>query len=158
MRKLQKPLAVALVLAALGSQSWAQFGGGMGGGRRSQGGGNAANATRNADASPGPQTRASQVNAKLYDLRSRLQLTPEQTPLWEKVSSLVWNMALHGGATQALADETQTAPQAVQRRAADAQERARQLQALNDAVDRFYATLTPEQRSMTDQSLPALIP
>ena len=89
-KRLLAPLAAALVLTLLGAPSLAQFGGG--------GGGNAPGAARSVEAPSGPQTRASQVSEKLYELRARLQLTPEQTPPWQTVYDQMWDLAARGGA------------------------------------------------------------
>ncbi len=115
---------------------------------------------RSTEAPASAQSRASQVNDKLYDLRSRLQLTPEQGKLWDTLTDEFWDMSMHAGPARvaAVEDDTQTAPEAVHRRAADAQERATRLQKLGETIDKLYAALTPDQHRIVDQYLPALIP
>ncbi|MEJ8855982.1 Spy/CpxP family protein refolding chaperone [Variovorax robiniae] len=163
MKNLQKSITVALLLAALGGQVLAQYGGmgggGMGGGRRGHGGDSTTGTSRTGDAPPGPQARASQVNDKLYDLRSRMQLTPEQGKLWDAMSDQLWDMTVHSGTARAPADDdTPSALLVVQRHTADAQDRATRMQKLGETIGKLYAALTPEQQRMADQSLPALIP
>lgn len=157
-KQLLAPSAAALALALLSAPSPAQFGGA--GGRR--GGSGAPGAARNAEAPPGPQTRASQVSEKLYELRARLQLTAEQTPPWQAVYDQVWDLAARGAPGRPAADDDGSArtaaPQALRLRAAAVQEQAARLQKLAAAVDQLCATMTPEQRQMVDQSLPALVP
>ncbi|WP_213955053.1 MULTISPECIES: Spy/CpxP family protein refolding chaperone [unclassified Variovorax] len=165
MKNFQKSIGIALLLAALGGQALAQYGGmggggmgGGGGGRRGHGA-DTTGTSRTGEAPPGPQARASQVNDKLYDLRTRMQLTPEQGKLWDSMSDQIWDMTVHAGPARAPAeDDAQSALLAVQRRAADAQDRATRLQKLGDTIGKLYSALTPEQQRISDQSLPALIP
>jgi len=159
-------MAVALALAALSGSTLAQYGGGMGGGggggmggRHGRGGGDTTGTSRSTDMPTSPQARASQVNDKFYDLRLRLQLTPEQGKLWDTLSDQVWDMSVHASLPRAAADnDGLSALQTVQRRAVEAQDRALRLQKLADCVDRLYAALTSDQRHIADQYLPALIP
>jgi hypothetical protein len=48
--------------------------------------------------------------------------------------------------------------QFAQQRAAQAQDRARHVQAVSDALLKLYDSMTPEQRHTADQNLPAVIP
>ena len=160
MTRLRQKLALAVVLAAIGGQASAQFGGGgMGGGRR---GGRSADAPASTGRGSGdrpasPEMRASQLRDKLYDLRLRLLITPEQAALWDSFYAKVWDLSSRTWLAHAT-PEDQTAVQAMQQRAAEAQERATRLQDLNEAVGRLYAALTPDQRRIADQSLAATLP
>jgi len=157
--RLQRAALAAMLLAA-GSQGFAQFGGGMGGmGGRSRGRSpDTAASGRGADPAGNPLTAAAQMREKLYALRLRLMLTAEQAPLWEKFSSAVWDMGSRGDWSSSPTATEPTAVQALQQRAAQAQERTARLQALSDAASQLYAVLTPDQRHMADQDLPGLLP
>ena len=63
-----------------------------------------------------------------------------------------------GMAAAAPSDEQTTVQFAQQQRAAQAQERALRVQAVSDALSALYSALTPEQRHIADQNLPAVIP
>lgn len=165
MTALRHRFAWAVLLAALSSHSFAQFGGGgggmggMGGGRR----GRTADApatSRPSDSAGGPAAQANKIRDALYDLRVRLMITPEQGPLWDSFDRKVWDLVVKGSLGRAPAPPADdlTAAQAVQQRAAEAREKAVKLQDLADALTRLYDALSPEQRHVADQSLPALLP
>ena len=66
-----------IVLAAISSHGFAQFGGGgMGGGRRGRST-DTPSASHSNDPSTNPQAQANALRDKLYDLRLRLMITPE---------------------------------------------------------------------------------
>jgi hypothetical protein len=60
--------------------------------------------------------------------------------------------------TAAAPPDDLTAVQFAQQRAAQAQDRARHVQAVSDALLKLYDSMTPEQRHTADQNLPAVIP
>jgi hypothetical protein len=145
--------ALAALLVTAGSQSFAQMGGGMGGRQR----GHAPEASASEQA-PDPRTVAAQTRDKLSALRLRLMLMPEQTPSWEKFYNAVWEMGGRNDWSSSLPGAELTAVQALQQRAAQAQQRATRLQALSDAAANLYAVLTPDQRRTADQELPGVLP
>jgi hypothetical protein len=67
-------------------------------------------------------------------------------------------MAGRAGMAAAASADDQTAVQFAQQRAAQAQDRARRAQAVSDALSTLYETLSPDQRHVADQNLPAVIP
>ncbi len=158
-RPLQR-FALAAVLIAVSGHGFAQFGGGgsgMGGGRRGARSDNASS-QRTGDGLSTPATAAAKVRDKLYDLRLQLMVTPEQSPLWDRFSDAVWDLAGRGGLASAASADDQTAVQFAQQRAVLAADRARRAQAVSDALSSLYDTLSPEQRHIADQNLPAVIP
>lgn len=151
-------LALAAALLAVSTHGFAQFGGsGMGGGRRGARPDSAAG-PRNGDALSTPATAAGKVRDKLYDLRLQLMIEPAQSPLWDRFSDAVWELVGRGGMAGAPPSDEQTAVQFAQQRAAQAQERALRVQSVSDALSALYNALTPEQRHIADQNLPAVIP
>ncbi|VTU35873.1 Spy/CpxP family protein refolding chaperone [Variovorax sp. PBL-E5] len=158
MTRLRQKFAFAIVLAALSGHSFAQFGGGgMGGGRRGHSG-DAPAASRSTEQASSPEMRANQIRDKLYDLRLRLLITPEQAALWDGFYNKVWDLAVKNSLAHAPAADDLTAVQALQQRVAEAQERAGRLQEIGDAAARLYAALTPDQRRVADQYLPPALP
>ncbi|MFM9922582.1 Spy/CpxP family protein refolding chaperone [Variovorax sp. H27-G14] len=160
-RPLQR-FALAAALLAVSGHGFAQFGGGGGGGAGGMGGGRRG---ARPDTSAGPRdnlttpaTAAGKVRDKLYDLRLQLMIEPAQAPLWDRFSDAVWNTVGPGGMGSAPPADDQTAVQFAQQRAMQAQDRARRAQAVSDALQALYAALTPEQRHIADQNLPAVIP
>lgn len=159
-RPLQR-FALAATLLAVSGHGFAQFGGGggsgMGGGRRGSRADSAAS-SRNGDNLSTPATAAGKVRDKLYDLRLQLMIESAQAPLWDRFSDAVWDFVSRGGMASAAPADDQTAVQFAQQRAALALDRARRMQAVSDALSALYEALTPEQRHMADQNLPAVIP
>ncbi|SEK02067.1 LTXXQ motif family protein [Variovorax sp. OK212] len=161
-RPLQR-FALAAALIAVSGHGFAQFGGGGGGGMG--GGGGRRGARPDSSASPRtgdglstPATAAAKVRDKLYDLRLQLMITPEQSASWDRFSDAVWDMAGRAGMAAAASADDQTAVQFAQQRAAQAQDRARRAQAVSDALSTLYEALSPDQRHVADQNLPAVIP
>lgn len=154
-------LALAAALLAVSSHGFAQFGGGGsgmgGGGRRGAPPDSAAN-PRNGDTLSTPATAAGKVRDKLYDLRLQLMIEPAQSPLYDHFSDAVWDLVGRGSMAGAAPSDEQTAVQFAQQRAAQAQERALRVQSVSDALSALYSALTPEQRHIADQNLPAVIP
>ena len=85
-------------------------------------------------------------------------VTPEQSPLWDRFSDAVWELAGRPGMTAAASSDDLNAVQFVQQRAMQAQDRAHRMQAVSDALSKLYESMTPEQRHTADQNLPAVIP
>ncbi|RSZ30658.1 MULTISPECIES: Spy/CpxP family protein refolding chaperone [unclassified Variovorax] len=158
-RSLQR-LALAAALVAVSGHGFAQFGGGgagMGGGRRGARP-DSTTSPRTGDGLSTPATAAAKVRDKLYDLRVQLMITPEQSPLWDRFSDAVWDLAGRAGMAAAAPSDDQTAVQFAQQRAVQAQDRARHVQAVSDTLAKLYEAMTPEQRHIADQNLPAVIP
>jgi Spy/CpxP family protein refolding chaperone len=153
--------ALAATLIAFSGHSLAQLGGGMGGGggrRGTRPDTSASPRTGDSMSTPTPATAASKVRDKLYDLRLQLMIAPEQSAPWDRFSDIVWDMATHPSLAGAAPGDEQTVVQVVQQRTAQAQDKARRLQGLSDALSKLYEALTPEQRHVADQNLPAVIP
>lgn len=160
-RPLQR-FAIAAALIAVSGHGFAQFGGGgggggMGGGRRGARPDTSAS-PRAGDGLSTPATAAGKVRDKLYDLRLQLMIEPAQAPLWDRFSDAVWDTLSRGGMASAPPADDQTAAQFAQQRAALALDRARRMQVVSDALAVLYEALTPEQRHIADQNLPAVIP
>jgi hypothetical protein len=150
-----RSVLLALVLAATAGEGFAQFGGGMGGGRR---GLSNASSSRSTDASSAsPVSVANQAADKLYDLRTRLLITPEQGPLWEVFYARTLAVASDLARSQSAPPDL-NAVQLIQWRLAVAQSRAALLDQLSTAVQSLYASLTPDQQRTADQYLPAAVP
>lgn len=149
----------AAILAIACSQGFSQSMGGMsspGGGRRSHS--TEAQGSRHTDdAASNPAAVASKLREKLYELRLRLQLKPEQTVLWNNFYAKVWDWSVRLTLAHASTDG-QSAVQTLSQRTTEAQDRALRFQEINDAVVKLYAALTPEQRDVADQDLPATVP
>ncbi|SEA21395.1 Spy/CpxP family protein refolding chaperone [Variovorax sp. YR216] len=151
-------LAAALLSITLAGSGFAQFAGGMGGGmggRRGSGG--ASPSTPRSDTLNNPTSLSSAASSRLYDLRLRLRITPEQSPLWDAFQTKAWDLMVHN-AVRAPGDGDASAAQTVRARAERIQTSSRQWTALADAVDRLYEALSPEQRQVADQELPAVLP
>jgi hypothetical protein len=144
----------ALALACIVSmQASAQFGGGMGGGRRgpSQGQYPGGGTGR-----PAPVSRVEQATSQLYDLRMRLVIMPEQAAAWEAFYARYFDMAT--APTQAPADGSQpSALQSMQHQLSVAQNRHAMAENLQDATKTLYAKLTPEQQRTADEWIPKLV-
>ena len=154
--------ALAAALLAVSGHSFAQFGGGggMGGGGGGRRGArpDTSASPRTGDALSTPATAASKIRDKLYDLRLQLMITPEQSALWDRFSDAVWDLWPRGGLGSVPPVDEQNVAQLVQQRTAQAQDRARRMQSVSDALSKLYEALTPEQRHVADQNLASAIP
>lgn len=158
MKDTLRRFALAATLIAVSGYSFAQFGGGVGGGGRRGARTDSTASPRSGDSLSTPATAASKIRDKLYDLRLQLMITPEQSAPWDHFSDAVWELAGRNGMASAAPADDQTALQFVQQRTAQAQDRARRMQAVSDALSKLYDALTPEQRHVADQNLSAVIP
>ncbi|QNK68042.1 Spy/CpxP family protein refolding chaperone [Variovorax sp. PAMC26660] len=161
MKKPLRRFALAATLIAVSGYSFAQFGGGgggMGGGGRRGARSDSTASPRTGDGLSTPATAASKIRDKLYDLRLQLMVTPEQSVLWDHFSDAVWDLAGRSGMASAAPADDQTALQFMQQRTAQAQDRARRMQTVSDALSKLYEAFTPEQRHVADQNLTAVIP
>ena len=145
-------LALTLLLGTLALDSQAQFGGGMGGGRRGK---SMDSQTGTADANRALPS-LDQISNQLLDLRMRLLITPEQSPPWEVFYARYIDFA---STRPALASDyaEPSALQLMQRQLALAQSRFTLTENLVEATKNLYAQLTPEQQRIVDQQLPKLL-
>lgn len=162
MKLFNQKLLIASLLATISATTFAQYGGGgiggMGGGRRSRGGD-----TSSMPAAPSvtstPIARINQMVDKLYDLRIRLLITPEQSSPWDdfQAKARAWaEEAFRGRTTTAMGE--QSALRSMQLRLSEAQNRYALMESLNDSVKKLYATLSPDQQRIADQYLPPILP
>ena len=105
---------------------------------------------------PAVASRLDQVTARLYDLRIRLQLTPEQTPLWESFHTQAIQLITAVPGWQYSPDES-SALQAMQRQLTIAQNRYTLTENLYGATKVLYDSLNPDQQRIADQGLPQAV-
>lgn len=157
MTLLTKRLAMATVLAAMACDSSAQFGGGAAGfGGMRRGKGADGQSARTYENQAPVSSRIDQISGKLYDLRIRLLITPEQVPAWETFYAKYFEFATTASRVSSEADG-QSALQVMQRQLASAQDRFVLMENLYEASKALYSILTPEQQRMADQWLPRLL-
>lgn len=103
--------------------------------------------------------RINQMVDKLYDLRIRLLISPEQSSAWDdfQAKARSWAEEAFRG-RMATATGEQSALQSMQFRLSDAKNRYAKMESLNDSVKKLYAILTPDQQRIADQYLPPIIP
>ncbi len=151
----KKQIMVAGVLAGLACSSYAQFGGGgggMGGMGGMRGGGPSERPLENA-ARAAPSRE--QINSKLYDLRLRLLITPEQSAAWENFRNKFTDLATARPRSPS-ALEMQTAQLAMQYQLGMAQDRFTLMEMLYEAHKTLFASLSPDQQRAADQAIPPL--
>jgi hypothetical protein len=156
-RRLTFAATGALCLALVTTSASAQFGGmggGMGGGMR-RGGGGADRGARKPDAASSEANRRSLAD-RLYQLRMRLLITPEQTPAWERLYAAFQALQQPTFHSAAMSDAGSTI-QTMQQALSQAQDRYTLIEALSDALKPLYAQLNVEQKATADDLLPALI-
>lgn len=98
----------------------------------------------------------------LADLKNELAITPQQEPAWKafatKVAEQVGQMqALHAQRWQAAGGDT-TVPERMSSNVAWMTQRLAGMQAVTTALADLYAVLSPEQRTIADQSFVAMGP
>jgi hypothetical protein len=153
----KKQIMIAGVLAGLAFSSYAQFGGGMGGmGGMRRGGGGGAQGERPADSTSRAAPSLEQINAKLYDLRLRLLIKPDQSVAWEGFRNRYIDLAIARPRSSS-ALEMQTAQLAMQYQLGLAQDRFTLVDLLSEAHKALIASLTPEQLAAADQTIPPLL-
>jgi len=132
--------------------------GSMGGGRRNRSE-NTSNVSNTGSATSTPIARINQMVDKLYDLRMRLLITPEQSSTWDdfQARARAWAEEAFRGRMGTATGE-QSALQSMQFRLSEAQNRYARMESLNDSVKKLYAILTPDQQRIADQYLPPIIP
>ena len=98
----------------------------------------------------------------LATLKSELAITPQQEPAWKAFAAKVAEQAsqmqaLHAQRWQAAGTET-TVPARMASNTAWMSQRLAGMQAVTTALTDLYAVLTPEQRTIADQSFGAVGP
>ena len=162
MNHFTQKIFVASLLAACSATSFAQYAGGgtggMGGSRRSRVG-DASTIANTESATASPIARINQMVDKLYDLRMRLLISPEQASTWDDFQDKArsWAEEAYRG-RRATATYEPSALQSMQFRLNDAQNRYARMESLNDAVKKLYVILTQDQQRIADQYLPPIIP
>lgn len=142
-----------VLLAALGActlASQAQMGGGMGGMRR--GGGGAAMQREGAAKDEGPT-----LPDRLYELRMRLLIDPDQAAAWERFHADTLAMAKPQPRSVSVAEES-SALQSMQRELTLVQNRYALVENMAASLKALYAQLRPEQQQVADQLVPRLLP
>lgn len=153
---------VAGLLAVVACSSYAQFGGGSGGmgggmgGMRRGGAGSAGQGERPAESAGRAPLSMEQLNSKLYDLRMRLLITPEQSTLWEGFRQRFIDLAT-AKPPAVSAVESQSALQTMQRQLSVAQDRFTLMESLYEAHKVLFASLSPDQQRAADQAVPPLL-
>ena len=92
----------------------------------------------------------------LTEMKTRLAITPEQETAWQAFAAKAAEQAtlmqaLHAQQQQA-ADANEAAPDRMARHIGSMTQRLAGMQAMNAAMKDLYAVLTPEQRTIADQS------
>lgn len=96
------------------------------------------------------------ANKHLDELKAALKLTNDQQPSWQKFSDQVDEQAKHMASKRGMMkDKTQTmpktAPEQMAMMAEMMKEHSQDMARMADAVNIFYSTLTPEQRTAFDR-------
>ena len=96
---------------------------------------------------------AAMADQRLSRLKSDLKITPEQEPLWQAFADRAKSEA--GKGMQAMRDQAKdanlTAPERMNRMADLLKQRAAAMASVNQAFQRLYDGLTPEQRKLADE-------
>jgi len=148
-----------LLLACIGvicaTPSMAQFRGGMRGGGRDS----TADSSRSQRATAQPSAPA-QTEVVMHELYEDLRLTPAQQPAWQsyadKVQAMVSDFARERGRTQA--GPQLSAMQQFDRTLDAARNRLTALEDIAAAAKVLYDGLAPEQKSIADSRLAAVVP
>lgn len=163
MKNRRNAFAISAVLLASLSTSFAQYGGGMGGGFGRMGGGargrsmDGTGTARSTEAVSLPGGRINQTADRLYDLRMRIVIETQQAPAWDEfyAKAMAWAGEAWRGKSAA---SDQGAVQALQQRLTEAQNRYALMESLADATKKLYAVLSLDQQRIADQYLPPTIP
>ncbi len=152
----KKQIMVAGVLAGLACSSYAQFGGGMGGKGGMRRGGSAGQTDRPMESAGRAPLSMEELSSKLYELRMRLLITPEQSPVWEGFRQRFIDLAT-AKPPAVSAVESQSALQTMQRQLSVAQDRFTLMESLYEAHKVLFASLSPDQQRTADQAVPPLL-
>ena len=132
--------------------------GGMGGGRH--GGGDRRSGQEARDQRPLEVSRMSvndQIRLRLSDLRVALNLTPEQSPVWQSYETRALEF-LSESEHDARASPGGNALSQIDRRVTAEQRHAAAMEQLANSARQFYATLTDDQKRTADHMLAGTIP
>jgi len=143
---------VAGASLAFGAATYAQpYGGGMGYG---PGAGMGHGQGQMAGKGPGAGVdRAARAESHLAAMKSQLQITPAQEGAWQLFATKAKEQAASMQAFHAqMQTSTANAAERMTQRTAAMQQRAVLMTAKSDAFVALYATLSPEQKAIADQS------
>ena len=97
-----------------------------------------------------PELRAERHGLRIEMMKSRLGITAEQEPAWEAFTAVLnENMA---SMSQRFAERGN--PATVEERTTRMRDRAERMAKMADAIETFYAELTPEQQQLADRFVP----
>jgi len=97
-----------------------------------------------------PATRA---DSRLTYLKTQLQITAAQETAWQEFAATAIQQAASRQAARAqMWDSAGTAPERMALRAQMMQQRAASMTTMSNALTALYAVLTPEQKTIADQS------
>ena len=97
-----------------------------------------------------PATRA---DSRLTYLKTQLQITAAQETAWQEFAATAIQQASSRQAARAqMWDSAGTAPERMALRAQMMQQRAASMTTMSNALTALYAVLTPEQKTIADQS------
>lgn len=148
---------VAALFLASALSACSQFGG-MGGGRH--GGGDRRSGQEANEQRPLELTRMSandQIRLRLRDLRSALNLTPEQAALWQAYENKVIEL-LSDSVRDTGASSGGNALSQIDRRVTAEQRHAAAMEQLANSARQFYSTLTDDQKRTADRMLASTMP
>lgn len=91
------------------------------------------------------------ADARLADMKARLQITPAQESAWQGFAATAKQQAASMQAARAqMRESTGTAPDRMALRTQVMQQRTASMAAMTGALDTLYSVLTPEQRAVAD--------
>jgi hypothetical protein len=153
----------ALVAIAMSTAAWAQYPGGQGGQGGTRGGpgggrdGPRPDANRSAPAAEAPLNSGALVQTQLDQIEDELKLAPEQRAAWgayaDKVQKLADEIARIRFEARTSTPAPSSAPQQLDRVAADMRGRAALVDEIAALGRTLYAALTPEQKAIADRRL-----
>jgi len=96
---------------------------------------------------------ATRVDSRLTYLKTQLQITTAQETAWQEFAATAIQQASSRQAARAqMWDSAGTAPERMALRAQMMQQRAASMTTMSNALTALYAVLTPEQKTIADQS------
>lgn len=141
------------VVAAAANDARAQYGGGMGGGRRGASGGD--RPSRSADSTAAQPARPS-LAERLDQVAPQLMLSPAQAHSWDAFRSAFMALQRPVGGAASLADSA-SALRTMQQQLSQAQDHFTLVEALSDALKQLDRELDAQQRAAEDRLLPPLL-
>ena len=100
------------------------------------------------------------IAQQLEEVEQRLQLQPEQQPLWDRYARRVMDLIEDQtrGPRAPAASESQDALKRIAQQVDIVRDRLAAMEQIEDAAGRLYRQLTPEQRQIADGLLPGTVP